>query len=500
MALRVGWGATKIFAFAAGGFHPALPAAARLPAARRLGDRARRQRQPAAADGDLLRADREHDPVRRRARRLRQDGHLRSGPSRPRRTRLRRADPVPAVRAAGRPRRVDRHRCATAKPLLHAALHATLTGPTPWHAIGYAEFDFLGKHRIDVRGRPSASPAHAAAARDRSPTRCSRRSSRRSPGRCWAALPPARGAIAWSRCATATPGRGVLVHPLGVAQRPPARPAAREVDRPLRRRGRRADDVRAPGLPGRRPARRSRPARGPLRRLRARGVHRADRRRAAGAAGVRVDAVGRQGGGRGVAARPTDARRRGDRSATRSRSSTSSRRPAPSASAPAGAPRTIPDRTLAGLVHGGAAAPAETRLERRGRVPRAPASASSVPASATSSPSADTLATAPERAGESSAEAHDRLANAAADGARRRRSSRRARPPSDGVHVLPLAPHRDGGRARRPPAADRRAPPRAPSSHVGVDVTGDGLPSPGRRTSTLDVLGPGDVTASTRAR
>lgn len=46
-------------------------------------------------------------------------------------------------------------------PFFHAALSATFSGPNPWHVIGYAEFDFLGKHRIDVEatiGEPLPPP------------------------------------------------------------------------------------------------------------------------------------------------------------------------------------------------------------------------------------------------------------------------------------------------------------------------------------------------------
>jgi len=48
-------------------------------------------------------------------------------------------------------------------PLISAKFVATLTGPSPWHAWGYAEFDFFGSHRVqfDATIGPGDQPAIA---------------------------------------------------------------------------------------------------------------------------------------------------------------------------------------------------------------------------------------------------------------------------------------------------------------------------------------------------
>jgi hypothetical protein len=100
-------------------------------------------------------------------------------------------------------------------PLLHAELYASLTGPSPWHALGYVEFDFLGRHRIDVEATIGAADPVPPAAVTASELQGRLLAAFQRPD-AWAALPPASGArlvsLGESRATAATT---VVVHPLG---------------------------------------------------------------------------------------------------------------------------------------------------------------------------------------------------------------------------------------------------------------------------------------------
>jgi hypothetical protein len=212
MAVRVGWGATKMFVVAAGGFHPKFQPPAGFPTLRRLGislatgDNPRLRLECYMAMtantiqfGALLDMYVKVDTFAgtfSAAANLTFDALIQFQPFE-----------LMADLSAGIDIELNR------KPLLHAALCASLTGPTPWHAIGYAEFDFLGRHRIDVEatsGPDAQPPVVRIDGRDvlAEITKAFARSD------AWAALPPQEGErVVGLRDLEA--GAAVVVHPLG---------------------------------------------------------------------------------------------------------------------------------------------------------------------------------------------------------------------------------------------------------------------------------------------
>ena len=97
------------------------------------------------------------------------------------------------------------------RPILHAALKLTLSGPTPMHAIGYAEIEFFGRHRVQVEVT-SGEP------RLLSPPLIDLLQEVLLPAlaqtQAWTALPPAsaEGPVSVRDPA---PGQGTAIHPLG---------------------------------------------------------------------------------------------------------------------------------------------------------------------------------------------------------------------------------------------------------------------------------------------
>jgi len=99
------------------------------------------------------------------------------------------------------------------KPLLYAALYAALTGPGPWRIVGYAEFNFLGKHRVDVDAT-IGQPAPAAPVIKRREELLEEITTAFARSDAWAALPPLEA----ERIVTLRDqpkGDRIRVHPLG---------------------------------------------------------------------------------------------------------------------------------------------------------------------------------------------------------------------------------------------------------------------------------------------
>lgn len=212
MALRIGWGASKQFALAAGGFHPQFQPPPGFPSLRRLAI--------ALADSDNPRL-RLETYLALTANTV-QIGALLDAYAK--------ADTFvgtfsvsakmgfdalvqfqPFELRASLGALVDIARNGEA--FLHAALQAELTGPTPWHLVGYAEFDFLGRHRIDVEatvGEVAEPPVPRVSAAEV----LSRLVEAFERADAWAALPPAEA----DRVVGIADGGGegaVVVHPLG---------------------------------------------------------------------------------------------------------------------------------------------------------------------------------------------------------------------------------------------------------------------------------------------
>jgi hypothetical protein len=215
MALRVGWGATKQFALAAGGFHPRFDPPAGFPELRRLAI------SLANSDNPRLRLE---SYFALTANTIQFGAGLEIYAS---------MDTIagtfsiqalanfdaliqfqPFKLEADLGASIDIARNGT--PFLHAALHASLTGPNPWRAMGYAEFDFLGKHRVAFDatiGEPAPAPPVVVEQQELA-TKLAEAFSRPD---AWAALPPASD----ERIVTLRKqpsGDRTLVHPLGALE------------------------------------------------------------------------------------------------------------------------------------------------------------------------------------------------------------------------------------------------------------------------------------------
>jgi hypothetical protein len=107
---------------------------------------------------------------------------------------------------------------------------ATLSGPQPWHAIGYAEFNFLGKRRVDFEitsGKPAEPPILEIRPADVL-TEVVKAFARAD---AWATLPPAEADRVVS-VADREPGDAIHVHPLGsLSARQRVLPLGQTIDR-----------------------------------------------------------------------------------------------------------------------------------------------------------------------------------------------------------------------------------------------------------------------------
>ena len=397
-------------------------------------------------------------------------------------------------------RRVDRHR---AQPRSRSCM-PRCTRPSAGRRPGTRSATPSSTSSASTGSTFEATAGDAGEATGRARSTASGRPRQRSPRRspradAWAALPPAEADRVVS-VARSGARRRRRRPPARRAQRAPARAAARQERSTASATAVvHADDAsRSTGFSvGGRDG--SAPAEDALRRLRAR----ASSRRSPTTSGWRGPAFeSMRSGGRGCAVAAFRSRRRPARAssaaspATRSRSSTSSRRRS-SAAHRRRRGRRPPSRAHdARGARRTAARPraAETRAERRRRVPRARRSPSASSAERYVVADADTLtpvAGAPaESCGRGARPARRRGADAAPAAGRAGAGGGVAH----GVHLPPLAAHRDGGRrsATQPQTAARRAAREAqPSASRSRRA---GIAQPRSATVDLDVLGPGDVT------
>jgi hypothetical protein len=212
MALRVGWGASKIFVLAAGGFHPHFQPPPGFPVLKRLA---------------IALADSDNPRLRMETYLALTSNTIQFGAALDAYAKLDtfvgtfsvsanlafdaliQFQPLELTASLGA--QVDIARNGV--PFLHAALLATLTGPTPWHIIGYAEFDCLGKHRVDFEatvGPPAAPPTTFMDAKDVLTVLATAFSQPDA----WVSLPPDTSDRIVS-LRDQDPTAAVLVHPLG---------------------------------------------------------------------------------------------------------------------------------------------------------------------------------------------------------------------------------------------------------------------------------------------
>jgi len=229
MALRVGWGASKMFALAAGGFHPAFQPPPGFPSLRRLGIALSDSNNP----------------------RLRMDTYMALtantiqfgagldvyvGVDTPIGSfsvaanmvfdALIQFQPFELVAELGASVDVMLNR----EPLLHAALHATFSGPRPWHAVGYAEFNFLGNRRIDVE-LTSGTPAEPSIPEISPGDVLDEVVAAFASADAWATLPPPDADRVVS-IRDQAPGDAIHVHPLGaLSARQRVLPLGQTIDR-----------------------------------------------------------------------------------------------------------------------------------------------------------------------------------------------------------------------------------------------------------------------------
>jgi len=215
MALRIGWGATKQFALAAGGFHPRFTPPAGFPELRRLA---------------ISLANSDNPRLRMESYFALTANTIQFGAGLDIYAKMDTFAGTFSVQALAnfdaliqfQPFKLEADLGASVdilrnnEPLLHAALHASLTGPDPWHATGYAEFDCLGKHRIAFEatiGEPAPTPPLTMA-----PTElASQLAAALARPDAWAALPPPTDERIASLRNQPDGGR-TLVHPLGALE------------------------------------------------------------------------------------------------------------------------------------------------------------------------------------------------------------------------------------------------------------------------------------------
>ncbi|MBK6715370.1 MAG: hypothetical protein IPG57_09815 [Burkholderiales bacterium] len=152
MALRLGWGATKAFALAAGGFNPRYTPPPSFPAMRRLA---------------LSLGSSENPRLRLECYLALTSNTIQFGARAEVSAKVQTAigefgaaamiffdalielDPFGFIVDLGALVEVT----LSGRPLIQAQLMATLSGTKPWHAVGFAEVMFLGRHRIPFEVR-----------------------------------------------------------------------------------------------------------------------------------------------------------------------------------------------------------------------------------------------------------------------------------------------------------------------------------------------------------
>ena len=229
MALRIGWGASKMFALAAGGFHPAFQPPPGFPALRRLGialsdsDNPRlRMETYMALTANSIQFGAGVDAY------VKVDAFVGSFSVAAKITfdTLIQFSPFTLLAELGASIDIE----LNDEPLLHAAFHATLSGPQPWHAIGYAEFDFLGKRRVDFEVT-SGTPVDAPPAEISVSGVLDEVAKAFARADAWATLPPAEADRVVS-VRDREPGEAIHVHPLGaLSARQRVLPLGQTIDR-----------------------------------------------------------------------------------------------------------------------------------------------------------------------------------------------------------------------------------------------------------------------------
>ncbi len=212
MALRVSWGATKIFVIAAGGFNRRFDPPARFPKLDRLGIALSTGDNPRLRLGcyfaltpNTIQFGAEIDIYAR----VDTFAGSFSLSAKANFDAMIQFQPFEFIAELGASIDIARNNV----PFFHAALSATFSGPNPWHIIGYAEFDFCGKHRIDVEataGTPLPPPEVRISVGD---LVAGLNKAIERPD-AWSALPPIEGAKIVSLRDSPTAGT-VAVHPLG---------------------------------------------------------------------------------------------------------------------------------------------------------------------------------------------------------------------------------------------------------------------------------------------
>jgi hypothetical protein len=229
MAVRVGWGASKMFAVAAGGFHPKFEPPPGFPALRRLGialsdsDNPRlRMETYMALTSNTIQFGAGVDAY------VSVDAFVGTFSAAANITFDALIQFQPFELIAELAASVDIE--LNGDPLLHAAFRATLSGPQPWHAIGYAEFNFLGKRRVDFEVT-SGTPKEPPVLELRPVEVLTELVKAFVSDDAWATLPPAEADRVVS-IADRQPGDGIPVHPLGsISARQRIVPLKQTIDR-----------------------------------------------------------------------------------------------------------------------------------------------------------------------------------------------------------------------------------------------------------------------------
>jgi hypothetical protein len=208
MAFRLGWGATKMFVIAAGGFNPRFTPPTGFPVLRRLGIALATSDNPSirlemyfALTANTLQFGANAEIYAKADTVLglfSVSAHIGFDA-------LVEFQPLHFIADIGAGVEVARNNV----PWIHAVLAATLEGPTPWHASGFAEVEFCGKHRIAFEvtsGTADETPARVVDLGNLLRDEVGRKD-------VWSAVPPAAAATVSVRDATG--GTDIVVHPLG---------------------------------------------------------------------------------------------------------------------------------------------------------------------------------------------------------------------------------------------------------------------------------------------
>ena len=208
MAFRLGWGATKMFAVSAGGFNPRFTPPTDFPVLRRLSIALANSDNPSvrlesyfALTANTLQFGANAEIYAKADTVLglfSVSAHLGFDA-------LVEFPPLHFVADLGAGIEISRNNV----PWINATLSATFEGPTPWHAAGFAEVDFCGKHRVAFEVTSGTVDEVAARVVDLQKL-LSDEVARKD---VWSAVPPAAGTVVSVKDATG--GSDIVAHPLG---------------------------------------------------------------------------------------------------------------------------------------------------------------------------------------------------------------------------------------------------------------------------------------------